>query len=344
MKRFLLFFVFSAVSLSCFVNVLSADRVALIDGRGRPLEGTIIRITAEQVTLQDSRNRQQEIPANTIAWTSFEGEPSALSSSRVSVNGGRMEEALAALAKVDLKELTGDGMRQDYAYFLAYAKAKLVLSGGGRDAEEAKTALDDFRRRNRASYHYYEICELYGDLMAQLGRFDDAKESYADLAKAPWPEYKLKALVALGMTEISEGKADSARKNFETVMASTDTSPQTERQKSLARIGLALCLVADKKYDEALTALEEIAKEAGNEDALFQARVYNSLGSAYDQADRPHEAALAYVHTDILFSSARGEHIKSLTELHRLWTKIQHSGRAAEVAKRLKDLYEITVK
>ena len=342
MKRFLSFFVFSVVSLCCFGNVLSADKVALIEGRGRPLEGTIIQITAEQVTLQD-KDSQKKYDANNVASTTFGGEPSALNAARLSVNGGRMEEALANLAKVDPKELTSDGMKQDYAYFLAYAKAKLVLSGSG-NAEEAKTALEDFRRRHKASYHYYEICEIYGDLMAQLGRFDEAKESYADLAKAPWPAYKLKAQVSLGMTEIFEGKADSARRNFEAVAASTDASPQTERQKSLAAVGLALCLVADKQYDEAIAALEKIAKETGSEDALFQARVYNSLGSAYDQADKPHEAALAYMHTDILFSSARGEHIRSLTELHRLWTKIQRSGRAEEVARRLKDLYKITVK
>ena len=139
-------------------------------------------------------------------------------------------------------------------------------------------------------------------------------------------------------------QADAAKKNFETVIASTDDSPQAERQKSIANIGLALCLVADKKYDEAIKSLERIAREAGSEDSSFQALVYNSLGSAYNQADKPRDAVLAYMHTDILFSAARSEHIKALTELSKLWAKIQRSDRAEDVAKRLKDQYNIAVK
>ena len=315
----------------------------MIEGKGRPVDGSILLITAEKVTILDRGEKQQEIPANIIAWTSFEGEPPELASARTAVNGGRMQEALDSLAKIDQRRLTVDGMKQDYAYFLAYAKAKLVLAGGG-DAEDAEKELSNFLRNSRTSYHYYEVCELYGDLMVQLGRFDDAKKSYAVLARAPWPEYNLKATVSLGMAEISEGKGDSAKKNFETVMASTDDSPQAERQKSIAKIGLALCLVADKKYDEAIGALERIAREESSEDSFFQDLVYNSLGSSYAQAGKAHEAALAYMHTDILFSSARSEHIKSLMELYGLWKQIQRVDRAEEVAKRLKDLYNITVK
>jgi len=347
MKRFALFSVFVA-SLFCFVNGSSADKVGMIEGKGRPLDGAILLITAEKVTILDNKEKQQEIPANTVAWTSYEGEPPELATARTAVNGGRMQEAIDALAKIEPKQLTGDGMKgdgmkQDYAYFLAYAKAKLVLAGGG-NAEDAEKELSNFLKNFKTSYHYYEICEIYGDMMVQLGRFDDAKKSYDALKKAPWPEYNLKATVSLGMAEISEGKADAAKRNFEAVIASTDESPQAERQKSMAKIGLALCLVADKKYEEAVETLERIARESGSEDALFQAMVYNSLGSAYDQADKPHEAALAYMHTDILFSSARSEHIKSLKELHRLWKKIQRTTRAEEVAKRLKDLYNETVK
>ena len=339
MKRFSLFTVFF---IFAFVDVLLADRVVMLEGKGRPVTGAIILITAEKVTV-DVKGEKQEIAANIIATTSFDGEPAPLTSARNAVINSRMQEAIDALAKVEPNTLTKEGMKQDYAYLLAYAKAKLVLAGGG-DAADAEKELLDFLKNDKTSYHYFEICEVYGDLMVQLGRFDDAKKSYAVLAKAPWPEYSLKATVSLGMAEVYEGKAAEARKNFETVIASTDDSPQAERQKSIANIGLALCLVADKKYDEAVKSLERIAREAGSEDSSFQALVYNSLGSAYNQADKPRDAVLAYMHTDILFSAARSEHIKALTELSKLWKKIQRNDRADDVAKRLKDQYNIAVK
>ncbi len=342
MKHFSSLVFVSLVALSLFVDVALADRITMFEGKGRPVTGSVILITPEKVTV-DIKGEKQEIPANVIAATMFEGEPSALTSARNAVTGSRMQEAIDGLAKVDQKTLTNDGMKQDYAYCLAYAKVKLVLAGGG-DAADAEKELLNFIKNFKTSYHYYEICEVYGDLMVQQSRFEDAKKSYAVLAKAPWPEYSLKATVALGMAEINEKKADSAKANFESVIASTDNSPQAERQKSIAKIGLALCLVDEKKFDEAIKTLEQIAREAGSEDSSFQALVYNSLGNAYDQAGKPRDAVLAYMHTDILFSAARSEHIKALMELAKLWKKIQRTDRAEDVAKRLKDQYNIVAK
>ncbi|MDR2704954.1 MAG: tetratricopeptide repeat protein, partial [Planctomycetaceae bacterium] len=236
--------------------------------------------------------------------------------------------------------LTKPEMKQDFDYFTAAAKAKSALAGSSNIADAEKSLLD-FVKNNKNSYHYYEICELYGDLMVQAGKFDDAKKSYAALTKAPWSEYSLKATVSLGMAEITEKKIDSARKNFETVIKSEDHSEAAERLKSIANIGLALCLTSEKKYDDAIKMLEEIAKNSGSEDSVFQSLVYNSLGSTYEQASKPRDAILAYMHTDILFSSARSEHIKALQELSKLWKQVKRNERAEETDKRLKSLYNI---
>ncbi len=332
-----------AVVLLVAGAVQAADRITMMEGHGRPVSGSIVLMTPEKVTI-DVKGEKQEIAANIIASTQFEGEPGALTNARNAIINSRMQEAIDALSKLDQKGLTNDYMKQDFAYCLAYAKSRLVLAGGGDAADAEKELLNFIKNFKTNSYHYYEICELYGDLMVQQGRFDDAKKSYAVLAKADWPEYKLKATVALGMAEINEGKADSAKKNFDTVIASSDASPLAERQKNFAKIGLALCLTADKKYDEAIKSLEQIAREAGSEDSAFQALVYNSLGNAYDQAGKPRDAVLAYMHTDILFAAARSEHIKALKELYALQKKIQRTDRAEEVAKRLKDQYNIAVK
>ncbi|MDR2757423.1 MAG: tetratricopeptide repeat protein [Planctomycetaceae bacterium] len=322
------------------VSVLpAADRITVLEGKGKNVSGTILAVNAEKITI-DVRGEKQEIPANIIALTEYDGEPSGLKAARTAFDGSRMPETLEVLAKIDPKTLTKPEMKQDFNYFTVAAKAKSVLAGSG-DLADAEKSLLDFIKNNKNSYHYFEICELYGDLMVQAGKFDDAKKSYAALAKAPWPEYSLKATVSLGMAEITEKKTDSARKNFETVIKSEDNSEQAERLKNTAQIGLALCLASEKKYEEAIKMLEEIAKNSGNEDSAFQSLVYNSLGSAYAQAVRPRQAILAYMHTDILFSSARNEHIKALQELSKLWKQLQRNERAEETDNRLKSIYNI---
>jgi predicted negative regulator of RcsB-dependent stress response len=323
-------------------SIVMADRVTVQDGKGKNVTGSILAVNAEKVTV-DVRGEKQEIPANIIVLTEYDGEPSTLKAARSAYDGSRMPETLEALAKVDPKALTKPEMKQDYAFFLTAAKTKQVLTGSG-DADDAEKTLLDFIKNNKNSYHYFEICELYGDLMVQQGKFEDAKKSYAALAKAPWSEYSLKATVSLGMAEIAENKADSARKNFETVAKSEDTSEQGERYKKMANIGLALCLASEKKYDEAIKSLETIANDSTGQDSVFQSLVYNSLGSVYERAGKPREAVLAYLYTDILFSSARSEHIKALQALSKLWKQVKRNERAEEVDKRLKALYNISAK
>lgn len=319
-----------------------ADRILIQEGRGRNITGTVVGINAERVTV-DVRGERQDVPANIVVSIAFDKEPSALAAARSAVTGSRMTEALEALEKLDPATLENIAMRQEYDYFLASSKALLVLSGSAA-AADAEKALLDFINNHKNSCHYYEICELYGDVMVQMGKFEDAKKSYAVLAQAPWPEYSLKATVSLGMAEVNEKKTDAARKNFNSVIQTRDDSEQAERLKGMAKVGLALCLVAEKKYDEAIQSLEDIAREATDEDSAFQSLIYNSLGSAYEQAGKPNQAVMSYLYTDILFSASRNEHIKALTELAKLWRKVRRNDRAEAVDKKLRDLYNIPVR
>ncbi|MGL4594380.1 MAG: tetratricopeptide repeat protein [Thermoguttaceae bacterium] len=329
--------------LTFFVCVASqvalADRITMIEGKGRPVTGTIVGIASDKVTI-DVSGKTQEIPANQIEATIFEKEPSGLANARTAVIGSRMTEVLTSLEKVDPKELS-NYMKQDYDYFLATAKGRLALSDAGNFAD-AEKELTAFVKNNKASYHFYEICELYGDVMVAQNKFSDAKNSYEVLIKAPWPEYTLKAQFFLGMAEVRDKKIDAARKNFDAVIAAPDDSEQAQRFKNMAKVGLAICLSEEKKFDESIAALENIAKNSESDDSLFQSLVYNALGSVYNAAGKPREAILAYMHTDILFSSSRREHIQALKELVKLWNTAKRADRSKETEERLKELYNIS--
>jgi predicted negative regulator of RcsB-dependent stress response len=324
-----------------FVSTVNADRVLMQEGKGKNVIGKILGINAEKVTV-DVSGKKQEVAANIIRSTIFEGEPSQLNTARNDVEDSKMSEALEALAKIDVKALNPD-MKADYDYFSAAAKAGLCLAGSG-SADDAAKALTDFIKNQKNSYHYYDVCELYGDVMVAQGKFELAKKSYEVLAKAPWAEYSLKATASLGSAEVAEGKIEDARKHFDSVVKSENKDEAMERVKNIAKVGLAQCLAGEKKYDEAVKELERIGQESVAEDAEFQALVFNALGAAYEKAGKAKEAVLAYLHTDILFSSARTEHIKALQALSRLWKTNQRADRSEDIDKRLKELYNVSSK
>lgn len=339
--------IFAAFIVVLFLSSAAADKITIPDGnRMKNITGTILAVNAEKIIV-DVNGQRQEIPAHTVLATVYDKEPPLLNTVRSAVRDSRTSEALEALTKIDRSTLGTPEMRQEFDYFQALTQTRSVFSGSG-NADEAENALSGFMKNNKSSYHYYEICELYGDLMVNVNKFDAAKISYTELAKAPWAEYHLKAKVSLGMAEIGEGKIDSARKHFEDVIAELDATQQTEKTetnfakfKGMSQIGWAQCLAAEKKQDEAVAQLVEVAQNYGSEDSAFQSVLYNSLGSIYAQSGKPQEAIRAYLHTDILFFSAKTEHIKALTELSKLWKEVKRPDRANAVAQRLKNLYNV---
>ncbi|HBT78321.1 MAG TPA: hypothetical protein DEB39_15670 [Planctomycetaceae bacterium] len=325
-----------------FAQAAFADRIVPLEGR--PINGTILLMNETKVSIDTGGGKKEEIAANKIESTSFDGEPSALGSARAAVKGGRSSDALEYLQKVDPKKLPDNPyLKQDYEYLLASVKGMLAMSDSS-DAKEAENALALFIKSNQRNYHYYDAVQIYGDLLVSRGKFEQAKKAYEVLSKAPWPEYNLKARVALGNTLISEKKIADARKNFEEVAASGESTPDAEAQKQLAQVGIARCLIGEKKSEDAVKLLEEIASKANPENTLLQAAVYSTLGSAYETSSKNSNAIVAYTSVDVLYPSAGPDHIASLRALSGLWRKTGRIDRAEAVEKKLKDLYNLDVK
>ena len=330
-----------AILILLTASVAAADRINLIEGR--PFNGTIVGVTRERVSI-DLDNKKEEVAANMIESTVYEGEPSGINAARIAIRNSRMDEALDALSKVDAAKLPDNAyIKQDYAFLLAYVKGQLALTESG-DLKEAENAVASFIKDHSRSYHYYEACQLYGDILVTAGKFEQAKKAYDALSKAPWPEYSLKAKVALGNAEISENKIAEARKLFDEVIKAQDDSSQVETQKHLAQVGLSKCLVAENKIDQAVKELEAFIAKTNPENTVLQATIYNALGFAYEKADNAAFAINAYLSVDVLYSGARNEHIAALRSLSLLWRKTGRNDRAEEVEKRLKEMYNLAVK
>ena len=94
-----------------------------------------------------------------------------------------------------------------------------------------------------------------------------------------------------------------------------------------------------KDFTKAETLLHEVIQATPPEDAAGQAPAYNTLGDCLRAANRPKDALLAYLHTDLLYSKDKEEHPRALHQIALLFRQLKQDGRADEFAQRLKTEY-----
>ncbi|MGA2799467.1 MAG: tetratricopeptide repeat protein, partial [Thermoguttaceae bacterium] len=197
-----------------------------------------------------------------------------------------------------------------------------------------------FTKNYPESYHYFQACEIVGDLLVANRSFDQAEEYYAKVAKAPWPDYQMRAGVAIGRALLARGKNSEALDAFEKVLANQGEDALSQAQSLAANLGKAAVLVAMKKNDEAVALINSILNKADPEDAANMARAYNILGNALRQQGKTKEAVLAFLHVDLLYPSIPDAHAEALYNLAKLWDELHKTERAARARQVLEQQYK----
>ena len=121
-------------------------------------------------------------------------------------------------------------------------------------------------------------------------------------------------------------------KAFDKVIANEKEDALSKAQAQAAKMGKASVFVAMKKFDEAVRLIESILQQADPDDAGDMARAYNILGNALRQQGKNKEALMAFLHVDLLYSSAADAHAEALFNLAELWDLIaqNRSGRSCQ--------------
>ncbi len=315
----------------------AADIVRFREAGERSQNGTITDISQTSVKLLRTTGNEAEFPAYKVAATQFEQEPPGLTAVRAAVQGSRFPEAWETLGKIDPNTIASPFARQDYEFYQAFLAAKLAQNDREKSTRAVRL-LSEFLRKNPKSYHFFEACEMLGEMQQGLGDSEQAKEAFRRLALAPWSFYSLKANLALGSIELENGRIADAKKLFATVIQSQDGDAESLRWQTEARIGLARCLIRENEPTAAIRDLEELAEKTDPEDASLQAAIYNTLGEAWERSNDPREAIFAYLHVDILYFSAKAERIQALKRLAVLWREVQRPDRAAEAEATLREV------
>ncbi len=323
--------------LASAATASAVDTIRLDEGQ---VVGRILEVSPVKVRIERGSSGIEEVDTNRIEMILYEGEPSVLKTAKLAVAGGRYEDALESLSRLELGANERAEIKHDVQYYTALCKARLALASNNQQAiTEAGQLMVAFINGNPSSYHFFNACEMVGDMLVAIGKYAPAQQYYERLANAPWPEYQMRAGVAVGNALLAQNKTAEALQRFEKVLQINAAGPAAEAQRLAATLGKARCLAVGGKSDEAIQLIQNVIAKANPEDKQLHARAYNALGLAYRKAGKPKEALLAYLHTHVLYFSSPGEHVEALQNLVELFTELRQRERADTMAKVLQERY-----
>jgi tetratricopeptide (TPR) repeat protein len=311
--------------------------------------GKVAEISPTEVVFKpnDSGGATKRLPANEVVFLTFDDDPGTLRTARQHAVAGRYEEARSALERTSNPRNFSEYVRQDIEYYLAYCQARLAMQSqaDGEGIRDAAKQMRAFMDNNKESYHWFKAAELFAELAVANGSFSAAEKAYAEVAKAPWTDYKMRSDVALGRIYLSQDKMAEAGKSFDSALALADGSEPAQLQKAAATIGKARVAAAQKKPNEAIKTLQPIiarlegeAADSAQLDLLSYA--YGALASARRAAGQPKEALYDFLRVDLMYPQVADTHAEALYNLGQLWEEFHDPGRAAKAKSTLKEQYK----
>lgn len=314
---------------------LAQDKV--YENSGTILTGEITNLSHDEVSIT-VRGKAQSVPTNIISRVSFDGEPSSFGRVKEFADQGQWDQADTELKTVDPKALKGANSQQDYLYYYALIAGKLALSGQG-DLNAAKNNLLKYFSGNKSTHHFYEFCEVTGDIASAAGNFEQAKKAYSEIGKAPFSDYQLKSSYLQGEVALKQNKPDEALPLFEKVKAASAPNPASQRYQKLATVAAIRCNIVKGEAKTAVDQLLKLVDESDSTDVALFANIFNTLGEAHLALKEPVNAELAYLHTDLMFASDADKHAEALYNLGQLWAQTGNPQRSTDAKARLKQLY-----
>jgi len=312
-----------------------ADRVRLV--RGNEI-GEIAEMTPFHVKLKKGATGDRDIAVNEIKTVQFSSEPSELSQARLNAANGAYDNALGLLAKINIDKVDRDFIKQDIEFYKSWCAAKLALAGKG-EIGNAGRQLNAFVRTYPTNFHYLAARETMGDLLMAGGGYSKAEAQYAELAAAPWADYKMRAAVAVGRSLQAQKKHTEAIQQFDAALATTGDVAEAQNERLAATLGKAVSLAETGGAEQAVGMIEKVIHDADPQQKELHARAYNALGTCYEKAGKSKEALLAFLHVDVLYNTVPEAHAEALSHLTSLWKAIGQDERARESRQTLTDRY-----
>ena len=322
---------------SAGVRAQAPDRVVSTEGT---VTGRVVAASTDGVEVEERGGETRTIPIDRIRDVQFGGEPQSLRAARSMLARGRAADAVEEVAKVDAGELDGGGplLLAELEFVKAAAAGRAALAAGA-DPKEAGRMVAEFLDRHPQSHHFYDVQQLFGDLLVRAGKADTALAAYATLAKGP-PALKVRSAAAKAGMLFDQRKFTEALAEYDAALAIDTADDAGAEQKRSAELGKARCLAELGRNDEAVALVRGIIQRADPEEKELLGRAYNVLGAAYRAAgDRDQDALISFLTVDLVYNGTPENHAEALAHLSELWEKVKNPERAREARKLLQESY-----
>ena len=306
---------------------------------GKRVNGSISAMSKTELTLKKNVGEPDVVSANDIAAIEWDGGGPELKLGYSDENGGKFESATQRFlkAKADAKS-PSDFLKGEFEYMLARVAAKQALADPDK-REQAIQKLIAAQKAYPEHVRYYESVVLLSQIQLAAKDLTSVRKTLEALSQSPWNDLKLAARIAEARALVAEGKIDDAIAAFDSVANSVGDSASEAPRKYEAMLGHARGLIMQSKFEDALKILETVTEKGPADDSTVQAEAYVLQGQAYQGVGRTKEAALAYLHVDILFPRESAFHAEALYQMSNLWKLVQHPDRSAEAAGKLVQIY-----
>jgi tetratricopeptide (TPR) repeat protein len=323
-------------------GALRADDVSLIPGTtvkqaiGGRVRGNVQSETPSEVVVTLGTNTVT-VPTDQIVSIRYDSQSANYQLGETREAAGQLAEA-AELYKKSAAESSSRPFPHQAALFReAKVLADLALIEPER-LKDARDRLNQFIRLYPGGRHIAAARDALARLQIGSGDFAGAEANIAALSKLPRGAERSAALRTKLLAK--QGKHQEAIAEMDRLIAA---SPKASERQRAARLAKAESLAAIKKYQEAEALVRDVIRENPAEDADSQAPAYNTLGDCLRAANRPKDALIAYLHTDMLYSKDKEEHPRALHGISAMFRQLKQDAHADEYAQRLKQEYPRSV-
>lgn len=333
---------FLSALVGFFSVAQSADRITRV-GEKKAIDCEIKRMTPDTVII-DRNGMEDAISVGSIENIRFEGEPAEFNVARMNIQNGENEDARTLLSKVKEANLSRDLLKAERDFLLAYSNARIALTGGDVSLAKAAANLDRFLKTYSKNFRVYEVELLLGNMNLQMNKYDEALKHFGVLTKAKdSPILRARGLLGGGQVLIAKKNGKEGEKVFNEVKTLVDEGELKEVEAEMQlkyQLGLARCYALQGDFDKAVKTATAVIEKASAEDNVTNANAYNTLGVALMmQPGKAKDAIIAFLHTDLMYSSDAVLHREALENMISLWRKLGNDVRARELEARQQQLY-----
>jgi len=319
-------------------NSLNAQSVSIVQKSGSLVRGEITGMSPDSLTVKTASG-PVIIETSNLRTLNFAQPPVEFARANNRFDAHRYDEGLEELAKMGDKP-AGDALQHELAWMVARGSADSALAGGLVTPNDAGQVVQGFLQKYPTSFYTWQITERLGKLFSAIGREDLAQVEYSKLAGSSSEDFRMIGTFHIGLAKLAANDGNGAAESMAAVAASPAVGPEADDLRSRARALQARAMVLNGKMAEAKQAVAKLIENENPDNSALFSEAYNTLGVCHFQEGDLKAAALAFLHTDLLFFNQAEAHAEALWYLSQIWPKLDKQEAGWEAQESLKRLYK----